>query len=81
VKIKLLILGFWVRYIILGLLYPLGMVHLTAALVRIFYRIFPPMARRPIWTAVITNLAILIALLWGASVVLCRLVRLCWTNT
>ena len=58
-RLALIAMGLWERWIILGLLRPFGMVHLTCGLIRLLYRAGGPFVRRPIWTAVGTHLILL----------------------
>ncbi len=59
----LIAMGLWVRWIILGLLFPLGVIHFTCCLIRLLYRVSPALARRPLWTAVVTHLVVVLALI------------------
>jgi hypothetical protein len=68
-------MGLWMRWVILGVLHPIGMVHATCGLIRLLYRASPALARRPIWTAVITHLLVFLALLTAAAAVLWKLGR------
>jgi len=77
-KATLIVMGLWMRWIILGLLYPIGMVHFTCGLIRLLYRVSPALARRPIWTAVTTHLIVFMVLLIAAGAVVWRLGRALW---
>jgi len=72
----LITMGLWVRWIILGLLFPLGMLHFTCGVIRLIYRASPALGRRPLWTAVITHLAILIVLILALTAGFQRLLEL-----
>ena len=94
-KTRLIAMGLWVRWIILGLLHPIGMVHITCGLARQLYRanrlarnnrvharnnrdlLF---IRKPLWTVVILHLVLLMALLWIAAILFCRVLELFWAN-
>jgi hypothetical protein len=70
----LILMGAWVRWIILNLLRPFGLVYGVCALIRLLYRI-APLGRRPIWTAVAAHTTVLLLIIWILGVVVCHLLE------
>lgn len=75
-KPRLIAMGLWVRWIILGLLHPIGMVHVTCGLARQLYRNNLTFASRPLWTVVILHLVILLTLLGVVAFLFWRFLEL-----
>lgn len=72
----LMLMGAWVRWIILNLLRPFGIIYGICALIRLLYRTCPPLARKPIWTAVAVHSIALLLIVWIVGVVVCHLLEL-----